>query len=83
MLGTVPEARGRGVASEHVAWGIQMAEKYELLCYADCAPGSVSPGRRLGFREYGKVETDLRKWGGEDTYVHTFMVYTPIELRYA
>jgi hypothetical protein len=80
LLGTLPSYRTMGAASAHIKWGIKLSEQFRLPCLVDASPKSAPLLISHGFKEYAKLETDLQKWGGDGSYVHTCMIWKPEEM---
>ena len=69
--------RRMGAASAHITWGIQISKQYCLPCLVDASEKSAPLLRSHGFKEYARLETDLKRWGGDGISVHTCMIWDP------
>lgn len=74
-LAVHPENQGKGIGSTLVESGLQQARKMGLPVFILAFKGALGVYRRLGFREVGRVISDMADYGGEGEYGMYFMVY--------
>jgi GNAT superfamily N-acetyltransferase len=64
-LATDPSFQGRGIGSQLIQWGIDIADAEKLPCWVHASPASHSLYTKAGFQELGSSEYDLDKFSGE------------------
>jgi predicted N-acetyltransferase YhbS len=69
-LNTSPKFQRRGLGSQLVKYGLEKADRDEVMVYLSGSPMGVPVYRKLGFEEVGRLELDLSDFGGEGSHVH-------------
>ena len=62
---TLPAYQGKGIGSQLLKWGLDIADEKRLECWINASPVGLSLYKRLGWEELGSVDVHLGDWGGE------------------
>lgn len=79
-LRTSPRFQRRGLGSQLVNFGLEKADHDGLPCYLSGSPMGVPVYTKLGFEEVGRLQVDLKEYGGEGEHVHGEFLLEELEI---
>ncbi|KAL4930439.1 GNAT family N-acetyltransferase [Aspergillus undulatus] len=76
-LVTHPEYQGKGVASALLQWGIDEADRLNLMVYLEATEAGKPLYKRFGFDTVHEMDFDAAEYGGIGKQRYTFMIRYP------
>jgi len=74
FMGTDPEYNGRGVASMHLKWGLEQADRLGVLTYLEATDEGRGLYEKYGFEKMMRLPFDGREWGCDEELRHVIMI---------
>lgn len=78
LLATSPEFQRRGLGSLLLSHGLELADREGRRCYIEATPAGWPVYLKLGFRDVGIVEVDLKRYGMDLVGNNRCMVREPV-----
>jgi len=77
VLTVLPEYQRKGIGQKLLEWGLRQADEAGIECWIDASPEGLGLYKKNGWREVGKVDIDLAKWGGPEVVDTTVCLVRP------
>ena len=80
ILGVDPNFQRMGVGNRLLEWGLEKADREGLECFIEASPAGKGLYEKLGWREVGFTDVELRRWGwpveeGEEEFSRTVSMF--------
>ena len=63
ILAVGPEWQRMGVGRKLLEWGLEKADREGLECWIEASPAGKPLYEKVGWREVGFTDVELKKWG--------------------
>jgi GNAT superfamily N-acetyltransferase len=80
LLAVDPKWQRMGVGRRLLEWGLEKADKEGLECWIEASPAGKPLYEKVGWKEVGATDVDLRKWGwkGKDGVKRTVSMFREV-----
>jgi len=79
ILAVEPKFQRMGVGRKLLEWGLDMADREGLEAFIEASPAGKPLYEKMGWREVGFTDVDLKRWGweGEGDTNRTVSMFRP------